>query len=435
MRRNTMSRHDHGRMGMSHRSDVVYVDVDVRPVRVLVSICNDFLRVPRRLLYTFHLLSAGTVLCGEPAPVSDLVCSDMNLIATAAADYDQRSTNSRTVPVSLLTVLALTHSFCNMVDIGSLDNDVDGLYNDTDADITLRSADGIEFHLYRVILAKASPVFRHMFPASQLPDVRSARRTSQSHAVVSVTEDSQVLHDLFRFCYPVDRPVFRSLNDLSAVLTAATKYQMWTVEFQLQRELEASFLPVSPPLHVYAVACHQQLPALARAAAKLLLEDPRHLSPGAIPRQCRTLSYEPMLVFTTYRTECLQAALAVVNDEDWLLTGAHPYQMCQTSRAPGCGSRATGVMRTRCTCLEPARETIVYPRTWWTRYVARVRDVLDKRPTAGVVVQPPVVDPLLDDAALCRTCAPKARRHLTRVQPHVVGEDRTGYEPSGCSYA
>lgn len=67
----------------------------------------------------------------------------MNLIATAAADYDQRSTNSRTVPVSLLTVLALTHSFCNMVDIGSLDNDVDGLYNDTDADITLRSADGI----------------------------------------------------------------------------------------------------------------------------------------------------------------------------------------------------------------------------------------------------------------------------------------------------
>ncbi|KAI0779453.1 hypothetical protein C8Q74DRAFT_692431 [Fomes fomentarius] len=336
------------------------------------------------------------------------------------------------LPVSLLTLLGLTHSF-NMVYTSSLHHNVDDAFNDTDADITLRSADGIEFHLYRVILAKASPVFRDMFSASQLQDARSARRTSQSHAVVTVSEDSQVLHDLFRLCYPVDRPVFRSLDDLSAVLTAATKYQMWTVEFQLQRELETNFLHVSPPLHVYAVACHHQLPDLARAAAKLLLEDPHYLSPGTIPRQCRTLSYELMLVFTTYRTECLQAALAVVADDDWLLTGAHPYQLRYTAKGTpdlsstwvwlACNSctKARGIAAT---CLEPARRVTtvtVYPRTWWTRYVAHVRDVLGRWPTAGVVVQPPVVDPCLDEAALCRTCAPKARRHLTEFS-HMLLE-------------
>lgn len=137
-------------------------------------------------------------------------------------------------------------------------------------------------------------------------------------------------------------------------------------------------------------------------------------------------------MFTTYRTECLQAALAVVNDEDWLLTGAHPYQLRYTPKGvPDLSSTWVWLACNRCdadkvrgiaaTCLEPAWETIVYPRTWWTRYVARVRDVLDKRPTAGVVVQPPVVDPLLDEAALCRTCAPKARRHLTEFS-HMLLE-------------
>ncbi|KAI0305826.1 hypothetical protein B0F90DRAFT_1609499, partial [Multifurca ochricompacta] len=36
-------------------------------------------------------------------------------------------------------------------------------FDDADADIILRSADNFDFRVYRVILSKASPVFRDMF--------------------------------------------------------------------------------------------------------------------------------------------------------------------------------------------------------------------------------------------------------------------------------
>ncbi|KAJ7020665.1 hypothetical protein C8F04DRAFT_973983 [Mycena alexandri] len=34
-------------------------------------------------------------------------------------------------------------------------------------DVILRSSDGIDFHVYRIVLSLASPIFEHMFSSSQ----------------------------------------------------------------------------------------------------------------------------------------------------------------------------------------------------------------------------------------------------------------------------
>lgn len=45
---------------------------------------------------------------------------------------------------------------------------VHALFDDEDANIIVRSSDGVDFRLYKNVLAKASPVFRDMFTATSL---------------------------------------------------------------------------------------------------------------------------------------------------------------------------------------------------------------------------------------------------------------------------
>ena len=59
-------------------------------------------------------------------------------------------------------------------------------FDDPDADIVFRSAEGISFRLYKVILSKASSVFRDMFT---LPDCQS----HNGPQTVDVSEDADTL--------------------------------------------------------------------------------------------------------------------------------------------------------------------------------------------------------------------------------------------------
>lgn len=68
-------------------------------------------------------------------------------------------------------------------------------FDDADADVILRSADGADFRLYKVILAKASPFFRGMFT---LPDSHPPGEPQ----VVTMTEDADTLSNLLRLRYP-----------------------------------------------------------------------------------------------------------------------------------------------------------------------------------------------------------------------------------------
>ena len=91
-------------------------------------------------------------------------------------------------------------------------------FDDDDADIILRSSDQVEFLVYKVILSKASPVFKTMFSLPQ-------PATDIARPIVDLAENSKVLAAVLSAIYPhtsvAANPL--SLDDLIATLDAARK--------------------------------------------------------------------------------------------------------------------------------------------------------------------------------------------------------------------
>ena len=130
--------------------------------------------------------------------------------------------------------------------------------NIDDADIILRSPNGVEFHVHKVILAFASPYFKHMF---LLPS-----KDGQS-LLLDVPESDQIWESLLRLCYPIDAP---SLNiDTIADLTAAAiKYEFsYAIKF-MGKELRRYI--GSNALDVFAIAYRLELLEEAGEAASSL---------------------------------------------------------------------------------------------------------------------------------------------------------------------
>ncbi|KZT04850.1 uncharacterized protein LAESUDRAFT_813946 [Laetiporus sulphureus 93-53] len=120
-----------------------------------------------------------------------------------------------------------------------------------DADITLRSADGVDFHVYRAILGAASPIFKQMWTLPQ-----ATKDHPQIDDATLVSEDSTTLDRLLRFIYPTRDPDLESdLQSVGAVLKAAAKYDIEYLEERLRKTLSA----FDDPLRVYAIATSAHL--------------------------------------------------------------------------------------------------------------------------------------------------------------------------------
>ncbi|KAI0744117.1 hypothetical protein C8Q80DRAFT_1272703 [Daedaleopsis nitida] len=290
-------------------------------------------------------------------------------------------------------------------------------FDDVDADVILRSADGVDFRLYKVVLAKASPVFQGMFT---LPDSRS----TDGPQVVNMTEDANTLEGLVRFCYPVRRPPFKSLDLLGSVISAATKYDMLEVRSDIIQR-EDTFLLKSPPVRVYLLACVWKVPRLARRAARQLLDDADALTPNPMPPEFRTLPCEVMHAFAVYRKACSTAALKFVDDDEWLMSGMHSHRISYPTKGlnPDLSSAWVWVACQFCQAdysreLRPGRKhggtthPSLNPRLWWSRYIVAVRRLVCDRPTGASACDPAIVKQSLQGVPKCPTCSPKANKHL-----------------------
>ncbi|CCM06993.1 uncharacterized protein FIBRA_09310 [Fibroporia radiculosa] len=126
------------------------------------------------------------------------------------------------------------------------------------ADVTVTSADSVNFRVHMAILSEASPVFAKMFSQPH-------KLAKTAHPAFSVAEDSATLEALFRLCYPIRDPTLGTLREVCATLIAALKYQM----AEAVEVLRARFVSLAPsdPLWAYTAACHLALEDAARAAA------------------------------------------------------------------------------------------------------------------------------------------------------------------------
>ena len=85
------------------------------------------------------------------------------------------------------------------------------------SDITLGSCNDVDFHVYRIILSLASPIFQDML---SLPQPSISRQIGLvdgkggSTTIVSLSEDAQSMERFLMFCYPSIDPELETLEEV-----------------------------------------------------------------------------------------------------------------------------------------------------------------------------------------------------------------------------
>lgn len=180
------------------------------------------------------------------------------------------------------------------------------LFNNPDADVVLRSSDGVDFHVDLAMLTMASPVFRDM---TTLPIPPSQGNTG-GRPIIPLQTTSTTLELLLQLVHPSMHPNFEQVTDLSVygeLLKAADMYHMPKVAPAIGHVLaDPQFLATEEgALYMFAMASRYGLDARARAAAKALLLYPppheRDVEPAGF-RDLPAMAYHRLL---NYRRRCV----------------------------------------------------------------------------------------------------------------------------------
>jgi hypothetical protein len=134
-------------------------------------------------------------------------------------------------------------------------------FNAPDADIVLRSSDGKELRVHRLILSLSSPVFQGMFGLPQ---------PSTEILNIDIPDPSCALEPFIQYLYPLSPPRVTDISMWAALYTIAEKYGAEAVMEPLRDMLICRFLETSP-LRVYALASRWGFTEEARIASRKTL--------------------------------------------------------------------------------------------------------------------------------------------------------------------
>lgn len=131
-------------------------------------------------------------------------------------------------------------------------------FNAPDADAVLRSSDEKEFHVHRLILTLASPVFEGMFSLPQPPS---------KTLTVDFPDPADILKPFIQYIYPRSPPKVTDISMWAALYTIADKYLVDAVMESLREILIPRFLETYP-LRVYALASRWGFEEEAKIASR-----------------------------------------------------------------------------------------------------------------------------------------------------------------------
>ena len=134
-----------------------------------------------------------------------------------------------------------------------------------DADVILRSLDGEELRVHRLILGLSSPAFQGMFglpqpatdPPSQIP-------------TINLSDPSDILKPFIQYLYPQPPPQITDISMWASLYAIADKYNAEVVMELLRDMLVPRFLETNP-LRVYALASRWGFEEAAKIASSRTL--------------------------------------------------------------------------------------------------------------------------------------------------------------------
>jgi len=292
-------------------------------------------------------------------------------------------------------------------------------FDDTDADIILRSSDRVDFMVYKVILSKASPVFKIMF---SLP--RPLTDTPQeSLPIINLAENSKALAALLSVIYPhttlgPDEPL--SLNDLIAALDMAKKYAIATASRRLLINFKGSKAINDSPLGAFCAAYSRGLGEAAQIAARASLK--YRLNLDNIGDALEYTNGPALHRLWKFHRACSAAAVRAISGVNF--TWIPP--------APIAWWSATSTM---CNCKPRYQYTLgAQKSSWvanssWGGYLDRARNTLREHPCSGAITNQAILRPSYQ-ASMCDGCRqlicglPEFSRYLGEEINRVVSNVR-----------
>ncbi|KAH7921188.1 hypothetical protein BV22DRAFT_1198393 [Leucogyrophana mollusca] len=284
------------------------------------------------------------------------------------------------------------------------------------ADIILRSSDGVDFRVSKLLLSMVSPVFSDMLAMPQ-PQVAKENDFKDGLPVVLLAETESILEKVLLICYPSYLGGVGKLVDLDEwelVTEAAGKYQMEAAVQHILAELEKSSFVKSDPLRVFALAVRFQAAQTARTAARNSLPlNP--LSVGQYPDilGLRKISGADLYHLLKYQSACGEAAsdamkawhLQNISTSLWVWSREKASFDFDFPVDPCC---------TRATLFG------VQSAAWWTKYAKETYYALKEQPTRETVQNADLTTKALRQAGKCSRCSREAALDMARFTAHMA---------------
>jgi BTB/POZ domain len=288
-------------------------------------------------------------------------------------------------------------------------------FDDPSADLILRSNDGVDFHVFKIILSLASKPLAEKFIKSE--DADGVR-------VVEFTQDSKFLDLVLRHLYPVPLPgvTWREVRPLAEF---AEYFDVKALKPMIERYLEDDYLKGDPVL-VYSIAVTYGYPYVAAKAARLSLQ--LHISDLKMRLMKNSTAGPPYWELVKYHTACGVAASAVASDRKWFPPWEKWGRLIWTSNFDGSSNIRCETCATPDFIYEPPIQ-IFWPQTYdrdtersddpqkrtrfapgrlWT-YLERSSSVLAHHPTSKEVTEEEFV---MASRFHCSWCIPGTREDI-----------------------
>jgi hypothetical protein len=276
------------------------------------------------------------------------------------------------------------------------------------ADVILRSSDGIDFYVFKLLLTLASPFFETMFNLPQ-PAVGTCDDTKDGFPVVNMQEDSKTLDILLRFFYPstlTEDPSLESLTDILAIIGAARKYSLDSVEKQVCQALANPKVLKTDPVRCFAIARNARFKDETMTAARYSLGQP--LIPAYFP-ELELITASDLLALLVYHTKCSNAVEPLLAKLDWVLSHYKTSDACSWLF---CGESWNG--KHHCKRSTEAEFVLwaMHPVAWWVTYMRETFEILRGRPTGDSVRAEAEKTIHKVKNAGCKICAAQVRLNM-----------------------
>jgi hypothetical protein len=282
-------------------------------------------------------------------------------------------------------------------------------FNDYNCDCILQSSNGVNFHVYKLVLSLMSPVFKNKFKSPQ-----SESQSDESPVLImSVDESSTPLRSLLLLCYPAATPTFDSLDDAKAVLEAAKQYGMQAALSRAEDLIMAQFLP-DLFLDLYALSCRFGWKHHAQTAATRALEikDLGRPSNGFNGLQDITgADYHNLLV---YHYRCGVAAQQVGDDLSWLPPSSREMHLQMWT----CKCRLAGSVKT----LQIGNVGDLKIVPWFAEYLVSSGKELLARPCESTIMESKHYNQAMIEAAKCDDCKREVIDDMDRFRTLYIAQ-------------